>query len=772
MKPSHRLLISSVFIFVALLALGAPFYAAAQSVTFAPAEKAIILPSNIGPFGNIAVDSAGNLFFPIINANSPFQLNTVGKLSASGVLTTSTPLPSGDSVAYVKIDSSGNLYVENNSTGQLVRITPAGASSVVATNNVFFDNDFAADGSGNVYAINPSSSDVLKFTAAGASSTFASGFVPGGITVDSSANIYISDDTNNRIVKISSAGTQTVVATGLNNPGNLVLDSSGNIYVVNFVVSNANSNAEDAEILKISTSGAMTKIFDGCAFSRDLVQDVAVDGKGNVYAGLALLESNFGNSIVEIQNTTVATGAINFGGNFSALWYTEGGLTAVKPVQPVTFTFNASVTVGSISVLTNGAAGQDFQSASGGTCTAKTYTAGQTCTVNVQFSPTQAGTRLGALMLLGSSGNILSQVNLEGLGDQEAIALDPGVSSAVAATGLKDPSAVAVDGSGNTYIVDKGNNRVVKLTSSGTQTAIGSGFSSPTGVAEDGAGNLYVSDTANDRVEKITPNGTQTTVGFTGLSTPDGVAVDGAGNVYVADSGNDRVVKLSANGSTQTTIGSGFSRPTGVAIDGQGNVLVADFGNSQIVKVAPAGTQATIASGLAGPSGVTVDAAGNLYIAEVSSNDVVMVSPSGGQTTIASGLNFPFDAVLVAVNSSGNVFIANTLNNQVLQINRTQATMAFGTVAVGGTSSSQTVTLTEIGLFGFDNSPFPTLSDSTDFQQQINQDNDCGNSYVNGQCNITITFTPQKKGALSGTGTINDTPSEGTQTIKLSGTGQ
>ncbi len=752
-------------LFLAALTAGA---ALAQSITFSPAEKPVILPTGSGPFGNIASDPNGNLFFPIDKGGN---ITTVGKVSPTGVLTTSSPLPAGHFVGYVKTDASGNLYVVDANTNQVLRITPSGATTVVASDAVFnFANDFAVDGTGNIYVVDPNNKQVLKFTPAGVRTAIAAGFVPGGVTVDASANVYISDDTNNRIVKVSSSGVQSVVKSGLNNPTNLVIDPNGNIYVVNFVLFDPNNRTlDDAEVLRISSSGVATTVFNAFAFSQDAVQDVAVDGAGNVYAGLALLESNFGNSIVEIQNTTVAKGAIDFGGNFSALWYTQGGDSAVKVVQPVTFTFHASVTVGSIAVLTNGAKNQDFQSVSGGTCAAQTFSTGQTCTVNVQFSPTQTGNRIGVLMLLDSSGNPLSVVNLHGIGIQPALALDPGALNVVAASGLKDPSAVAVDGLGNTYIVDKGNNRVVKLSSTGVQTTVGSGFASPTGLAEDGAGNLYVSDTANDRIEKVLSNGVQTTI-LSGLNTPEGVAVDGFGNLYVADAGNDRVVKLSVNGTTQTTIGSGFSRPTGVAIDIMGNVLVADFGNNQIVKVAPDGSQVTVASGLLGPSGVAVDAAGNLYIAEVGSNEVLMVTPSGGQITTAGGLNFPFDAVLVAVSSSGDVFIADTLNNRVLKIDRTHSSLAFGAVAVGGTSAPQTVILSEIGLFGLQFSPFPTFSDSTDFQEEINQDVDCGNLYVDGHCNVTVTFTPQKKGTLSGTATINDTPSEGTQVVKLSGT--
>jgi sugar lactone lactonase YvrE len=136
---------------------------------------------------------------------------------------------------------------------------------------------------------------------------------------------------------------------------------------------------------------------------------------------------------------------------------------------------------------------------------------------------------------------------------------------------------VAVDAAGNLYIVDTGNSRVRKVSPSGTITTVaGSGtygfsgdggqatdadLSSPTGVAVDAAGNLYITDQGNQRVRKVSTTGTITTVagdgttGFSGeggpatnasLNLPSGVAVDAAGNLYIADPGNSRVRKVAA----------------------------------------------------------------------------------------------------------------------------------------------------------------------------------------------------------------------------------
>ncbi len=91
---------------------------------------------------------------------------------------------------------------------------------------------------------------------------------------------------------------------------------------------------------------------------------------------------------------------------------------------------------------------------------------------------------------------------------------------------------MAVDSSGDVFIADNGNQRVVEVTPSGTQTTILSGLDQPDGLALDPAGNLFVADSGNKRVIEMTPTGIQTTV-FTGSTILDGLAVDGAGDLFV-----------------------------------------------------------------------------------------------------------------------------------------------------------------------------------------------------------------------------------------------
>jgi sugar lactone lactonase YvrE len=125
---------------------------------------------------------------------------------------------------------------------------------------------------------------------------------------------------------------------------------------------------------------------------------------------------------------------------------------------------------------------------------------------------------------------------------------------------LLSPEAVAVGSGGKVYIANIGNSSVVEVpagcnaaTSCTSQTTVASqetnGLAKPTSVAVAPSGNLYIVDNANNRVILLPWNpsssvyGAQTEVG-SGLVGPSGVALDAMGNVYIADTGNNRVIKI------------------------------------------------------------------------------------------------------------------------------------------------------------------------------------------------------------------------------------
>jgi sugar lactone lactonase YvrE len=366
-----------------------------------------------------------------------------------------------------------------------------------------------------------------------------------------------------------------------------------------------------------------------------------------------------------------------------------------------------------------------------------------------------------------------------------------GVSST--AVDLCTPTGVALDGSGNLYVADSGNDRVLKYntpltTDTTADTVFGQGgdFTSnscnfdtgggnptahdlcdPTSVALDGSGNLYVADTVNQRVlEYNAPFSIDTTANkvfgqggsFTSndcdgdttdlgssaddLCDPTGVAVDGTSNLYVADGGNNRVVEYNSAIGTNTTADTVFGQggdftsnvcnfdifllgsniegstaddlclPAGVATDPGGDLFVADEGNSRVLRYnTPLTTDTTAdavlgqldfthqainltdAQGLINPEAVAIDASATpnrLYVTDFNNNrvlgwrdpssfangapaDLVVGQPdflsyfcdgSSGANVSASDLCFPDG---IAVDGSGNLYVADAANNRMLE---------------------------------------------------------------------------------------------------------
>jgi uncharacterized protein (TIGR03437 family) len=284
-------------------------------------------------------------------------------------------------------------------------------------------------------------------------------------------------------------------------------------------------------------------------------------------------------------------------------------------------------------------------------------------------------------------------------------------------------TGVAVDSKGNIYASDRDDNIVVRLASDGTLSIVAgngeAGFSGdggpatsaslngPNGLALDGAGNLYIADVGNNRIRKVSAGQISTVAGSKAtllgdggpataamLNQPADIKLDAAGNLFIADFMDNRVRKV-VNGIITTIAGNGqggysgdngpatnatFAGPSALAIDPSGAFYIADQGNQRVRRVSSAGDISTYVALLNNPTGLALDKTGALYVADTF-NDRISKYNGGPTIPVAGGIRAGFSgdggpatrAFLalpsgLAFDASGNLFVGDSDNGRIRKI--------------------------------------------------------------------------------------------------------
>src|ERR1035441_7622668 len=379
-------------------------------------------------------------------------------------------------------------------------------------------------------------------------------------------------------------------------------------------------------------------------------------------------------------------------------------------------------------------------------------------------------------------------------------------------SGFNTPFGVAVDAHGNVFVADFNNNAVKEIVAgtngaaagtvnaNSTMIVVGSGFSNPEGVAVDRYGNVFVADRGHNLVKeiiadtgstagagKVDSNSTVIQVGGT-FDDSHGVAVDTSGDVFVtsftsgclyeivAGTGTATSGTVNASSTVNTVNSSSFSLPSGVAVDTSGDVFVADYYHNAVKEVvagtgtAGAGTVnssstvSTVGSGFSLPSGVAVDASGNVFVADLNNNAVKeIVAGTGGaasgtvnsSSTVKTFGNGYSQASAVAVAANGNIFASDSAgSNAVMEIQPGAANL--GSVNVG-VATPPTATLT----FYFDSGgtiAVPAVLtqgasglDFTDAETGTCTTNGTSQTYAAGDtCTVVVKFKPTRPGQRLG----------------------
>jgi streptogramin lyase len=586
---------------------------------------------------------------------------------------------------YIAEDRNGNLYIGDSLNNRVREVTVAGNIITVA-------------GTG-----------IAGYRGDGGSGRLALVSDPAGVVVDASGSVLFADYGNNRIRKIDPTGVITTISgngiagysgdggpaklASLNGPFGIALDAIGDVYF---------SELGNEVIRQVDTSGIIHTVAGNgkAGFSGDgglatlaslnFPRGVVVDSSGSLYIGDA---SN--DRVREVDTKGIIT---TFAGNGSFGCTGDGG-----PATSASFGWanGFAISGGSLLIGTNGCS--------------RVRAIDLATTIITTFA--------------GSSGGF------NGDGNPPLL------------TQFSELSGLLVDSLGELVVVDEFNERIRKVDSfSQTIVTIAGGFvgdggpgtkaslNLPEGIGFDSTGNLYIADYFNNRVRKVSPSGTISTFAGTGISgdsgdggqavmatlnRPQAVAVDPSGNVFIADQNGTFVRKVDPSGNI-TSPSYPFYYVTSLAADSLGNLYAVDADACVVWKVTPAGA-ATIVAGVQNkcgynrdgilaifawlnPNGVAVDAKGNIFIADYYNNRVRKVGANGVISTVAgngtcgfSGDGGPAKSAMVCPLSvavaKGTLYIADYDNARVRSVD------------VSGTIQ----TLAGTGSFGYNGNGLPAL---------------------------------------------------------------
>ena len=632
------------------------------------ATPTVPLSVAIGAPRRVAVDGSGNVYFTTQNA--VYKIGSGGMTRIAGDLRSGYSGDGGSATAAllnqpygVAVDASGRVFVADTGNNA-VRVIANGIINTYAGNGTpGYTGDFGTP-------------------------AYAQLNSPVGLAIAKSGILYIADTGNSVIRAVTADGVTITTLSGsgfaafagdgydarsakLAHPYDVAVDGSNNIFIAdtgNGVIRKI--KASDATIETVAGNGTARNGDGGLATSAVVTSpySVTVDGQGNIYIG----EYNTGR-IRQVDSK----GNINtFAGTGSPGFSNDGG--DPKKAQIAT---------------------------PYGLCVDSSNNIYLADLLNYRIRK-----------ISGSAINTIAGSGLYSYSGDGASALG---------AQLNLPTGIATDTFGNVFFSDQGNNRVrmvsgadgsiATVAGTGTTGSGGDGgaatsaqLNAPYGLTTDGSGALYIADSTNGRVRKV--SGTQISSLATSLAQPSAVAVAKDGTIYYATYQDSRVRKIRTDGTTVLVAGDGYNGytgdngpsaqaelwgPTGLAVDGSGNLYIADSGNNVIRKVDTNGVITTVAgyglpgfegdggpavwARLAAPTAVAVDAANNLFI--IDGNRIRLVTTDGNIQTVAgtgnagytgdggTALNATFNGPSgLAVDLSGNLYIADSLNNAVRKL--------------------------------------------------------------------------------------------------------
>lgn len=227
------------FLFLSFLGL-APIVGQAQKVS-------TFISSGLNNPAGIATDAAGNVYVADEHGNQVLKYTPAGVQSVLASPVGGYQLPNG-----VAVDSDNNIYVSTNRFDQhtVFKVTPANVVTEVAPGLISGPVGVAVDGNNNLYVADFNVSTIRKITPAGVASVFTTQVeFPVALTVDGSGNVYAIGGFDSKVHKFSAAGTLLTSFNGFTNPSGIAADANDNVFV---------ADTYGHRIVKITSAGVVS----------------------------------------------------------------------------------------------------------------------------------------------------------------------------------------------------------------------------------------------------------------------------------------------------------------------------------------------------------------------------------------------------------------------------------------------------------------------------------------------------------------------------------
>jgi hypothetical protein len=804
----------------------------------------------------IAVDAAGDVF--VAQETAPYIVEVpAGCASLSCQITVSETEAFG-----VAVDAMGDIFIPQTFVGQGAQVfelnraqpptvtfpTPTNVGSSDITDGAMLTTlqnvgnttlSFPVPHSGNDPSIGPDFSlfsngagDCPLITVAspapgtlapGAQCVYSVTFAP--MTAGNLSESLTLTDNNFNAVSPSPAATQAILLTGTGVSASFTLS-----------VSTAGSGSGVVSGTNCSSGSYPTGTTVTCT-ETPTAGSLFTGWSGGTCSGAGSCSFSLGSNSTVVANFTLAytLTVTEVGTGSGTVTDNLAQISCSEVSGSVTGTCLASYASGTTVTLTASSTGTSTFVGWGGACTSVGASALCNVTMNSVVNVSASFVAPGA-----SQSGVLKSITADVVyGQGGSFTSSAGNNGGISANSLYQPSGVVVDSSGNLYAADLQNSRVLFYPAGSTTAtrvygqsgsfATGGGnkggisansLNNPVGLALDSSGNLYVADWTNNRVLFYLSGSTTATrvygqggsftsnassnggVSANSLNGPQSVVLDASGNLYVADTYNNRVLFYPAGSTTATQVyGQGGSltssnvnnggisatslnNPYGVALDSSGDLYVADWNNNRVLFYPFGSTTATQVYGQAGsftsntannggvsanslynPFGVAVDSSGNLYVADYSNNRALFypfgsttatrVYGQGGIFTARSGntgANGLSNPAALALDSVGNLYAADKSGNRVLEYG------SFGNVNVCPAGQSTPAPCNRTVSFSYNAAPNTSFGaievvtqGASNLDFTLASGSTCtGTTSAGGSCTVNVTFVPLAQGMRMG----------------------